>query len=367
MRCGLVVWLAAACVATGCTRAEVPPGPGSVSPSTNRVLAEEVVESGPPLSPDPAAVVAAAGAPVGWVRGPERALLAYRVPRGDRRDVGGSAALVLLTSEGEVLGRWASDRSSWASLDWSPAGRAFVGASRYGRTRLLVRPGGITELREERGRRTFRHGDTRFGQGWLLDAARTRIARELLPRDRCGGDVEVDLRGRTWCLDEEKRVVSWTDDHETWTSHQLSTSHLEYCDGGTTGAELELLGDQVVIGLWRADFSQDRGLTWHDVDLPYSADGAFRSGSVPNCTELTTLVDGRLLFSHFGNFVATDASNTAFVPFDFPSGLRWFEQLEGVLVGVRRGKTGPDVSYDGGTTWVPLRVPELLGRLFAEP
>lgn len=357
----LVAGLASACSAGGGSR-EPDPAP----PPTSSAPTGVVVAAGPALLPDPAAVVAAAGAPDGWVRGRERVLMTYSVPRAEVRDTGARQAVVLVSRGGEVLGRWASDRPSWRWLEWRPAGGGFVGTSPYGRTRLLVGPGGMTGLSLEQGSRPYRHGDVRFGEGWLLDRAGRTLARERLPRDRCRGGVEVDLRSRTWCLDEDKQVVSWTDDHEAWTSHALSTSHFQWCDGGDTGADLQVLGEQVVVGLYRADFTHDRGLSWHDVDLPFEMVGAHQGqgSSFPNCTTVTPLRDGRLVLSYFGTAVATDASNTTYALADFDQRYRVRNLAEGVLAGVRRGTREPFASYDGGTTWVPLRVPELLDTLF---
>lgn len=369
MRPGVAVWLAAACLGAGCSTGGERPDPAPPPPSPRRVLTTEVVESGPVLHPEATAVVTAAGAPHRWFRGRDAVLLSYLVRQREAHGTVGRSAVLLVSREGTPLRRWASTRPKWGRMDWVPAGDGFVALGTYGTPLLLVRPQGVTALVEERASRHARPGDLRFGEGWLLDRGRATVTRERLPRGRCRGGAQVDLHGRTWCLDEEKAVVSWTDDHETWTSHTLSTSHFEWCDGGTTGARLELLGDQVVVGLYRADISPDRGQTWYDVDLPYEMVGAHRArgGSFPNCTGIDQLGDGRLVLSYFDTAVATDPSNTAFTLARFGTPYRSLELLEGVLVGFLRGAGEREVSYDGGTTWVPIRVPELLDALFDDP
>jgi len=373
---GLAGWV---CLAASCSapapRAEPDPAPGPSATATSE-QAEASTSAGeetmpPPSGPDPVGVIAAAKTPHEWVRGHGRTLLRYvQSPTRWWPEDFGKTAVALVTPRGRVVRRW-SPPVRWEALQWWPAGRGFVGVNHYGALTpgpMLLTDGGVTELTPVRGARHHRAGDVRFGKGWLLDRTRTTVTRELLPPTRCAGSALVDLRGRVWCLDRRKRTLSWTDDGRSWDRHRLSTTYFEYCDGGTLGAEIEVLGDRVAVGLWRADVSGDRGRTWHDVDLPYRLVGAHRVSysSEANCTRVSPLSDGRLLLSYFGDAVATSPSNTEFTLLDFP--VRRFDYSsvsEGVLVAPQRRYGERLVSYDGGTTWDELRVRSLLAHLFA--
>jgi hypothetical protein len=165
--------------------------------------------------------------------------------------------------------------------------------------------------------------------------------------------------------------VSWSDDGKAWTRHTLSTSYRSLCDGGAVGADLEILADRVVIGLWRADFTSNRGRTWRDVALPFRMVGANDGIGTPydaDCTHVDLMRDGRLHMSYFRHAVATDESATTFVRVARPSnaGRVNYRTYEGILVAPLRRQHGERVvSYDGAH-WRPLRVRALLRHLFEQ-
>lgn len=358
--------VAAACVGALAT-APLEPGPTAPVPPPVTAL---VTASGP----DPGPIIAAAGDPYAWVHGHGRVLLLYfqmRTRWWPEAEMG-QPAVALVDRSAHVLHRWAP--GGGLEMDWWPAGRGFVGMPPpWGRREpVLLRARGAVPLVEERGYRPYRETDVRFGHGWLLDPVHRTVTKEDLPRSRCARtrstpSALTDLRGRTWCLDPRRGTLSWTDDGRAWTRHRLASRHFEYCDGGTAGAQVAVLGRQVAVGLWRADFSADRGRTWRDVDLPFELVGAHQGdgGSFPNCTWVSTLKDGRLVLEYFGLAVATSVDNTAFELVDPPARTLHPYAVEGVLVAPHRQYGRRLVSYDGGDTWRAFHTPDLLAHLFA--
>jgi hypothetical protein len=372
----LLTAAAAAVIATACVGAvvTVPDHAARIHPATTQREAPDGAEAEPGGGAGPLSIITAAGDPYAWVRGHGRALLLYyeMPPRWWPSEEAGEQAVALVDRDAHVLRRWAPGRA--AEMDWWPVGRGFVGMTQHGeRGPVLLHATGVVVLTQERGYRTYRAGDTRFGEGWLLNRSDRTISKEDLPHSRCARSrwtpsALTDLRGRLWCLDSRRRSLSWTDDGRAWTRHRLAASHFEYCDGGTTGAEIAILGRRVAVGLWRADFSFDRGRTWSDVDLPVKLVGADQGagGSFPNCTEVRPLADGRLVLSYFGVAVATGIENTEFALVDYPAGTRgaYPPLFEGVLVASQREYGRRLVSYDGGATWREFRSRALLQHLF---
>jgi hypothetical protein len=206
--------------------------------------------------------------------------------------------------------------------------------------------------------------DVRVARGWVLD----RDARTLYrsPLDGCRTDsIRADLGGRIWCLAPGKHDVLWSDDGgSSWTRQRLSDSYFEWCDGGTYGADLQVLGPTVAIGLWRADWSLDRGRTWRDVELPFRS---MRRGppSGMDCPVVTPLRDGRLVMTYFGHAAAVDSTNTAFEPVRTPPGLQFAGVSEGLMTAASNKAYGARrVSYDGGRTWRPIEPRALARHLF---
>ncbi|GAA1964582.1 hypothetical protein GCM10009798_25990 [Nocardioides panacihumi] len=318
-------------------------------------------------------MIAGARTPYTWVRGHGRALLVYsKMPRRWWPSVDlGPFAVSLVDRDGSVLRRW-TQPLDWGELDWAPVGRGFIGLEPYAARgdAVYVSARGITVLTRVRARRAYRVGDVAFGRGLLLDRTSRTVSTERLPK-LCRGSATVDLRGRLWCLDGPRRVLSWTDDHVSWTRHRLSTGYRWECDGGSLGSEPAILADNVVIGLWRADFTTDGGRSWHDVALPFDMVGATDGIGTPydaNCTQVDVLRDGRLHLSYFTHAVATSVENTAFAPVTGPRGaadqIEW-NAPEGILAAPLRHRYGHRVvSYDGGVHWRPLRVRRLVRAMF---
>jgi hypothetical protein len=201
--------------------------------------------------------------------------------------------------------------------------------------------------------------------GWLVDPSRLTITREELPHCHRGSS-RLDRHGRIWCLDPKKVHLLWSDDGEAWQRHRLSTSYFNYCDGGTLGADLKILGDAVTIGLLRADFSVDRGHTWRTVALPVDKVGAGAPlpGSEQNCADVSPLPDHRLVVSYFGSLVAMDASNTRYRKVTTPRGTQFDGVQEGVMLAASH-KAYRDLvaSYDSGRTWRQLKTRQLARHL----
>ena len=326
-------------------------------------------------TPDARDVIALAKSPIVWQVTDNRVLVGYTVPPAiDWPDPWGSpTAWQVLDRHGRVLGQWAHQ----ATYEYVPAGRYFVAlqpsystvpeplgdASRA----LLVRRGTPTALTLLAGQRSMKPVDLRVDGGWLVDPSRLTITREELPLCHRGSS-RLDRDGRIWCLNRQKDQLLWSDDGKAWQRHRLSTSYFEYCDGGTLGADVKLLGDAVTIGLLRADFSVDRGHTWWTVSLPVDKVGAGvpPPGSEQNCADVSPLPDHRLVVSYFGSVVATDASNTQFHKVATPRGMRFAGVQEGVMLAASHRAYGDlFVSYDSGGTWRPLRTRLLVRRLLA--
>jgi hypothetical protein len=330
-------------------------------------------------SPSVRDILALGKSPTVWRVGRDHVLAGYPVPsRYDWPDPwAGPIAWQVLDRRGEVVGQWAQR----AHHEFVPAGRFFVGLrARFGRTTeeygdaskaILVRRARPERLRLVAGQRDKRTADVRADGGWLIDPTRLTITREALPL--ClRGSSRLDSHGRIWCLNRAKDEVLWSDNGKVWQRHMLSTSYFEWCDGGTTGADLEILDDVVTIGLQRADFSVDRGKTWWTAALPADRVGAGdpRGSSEQNCADVSVLPDNRLVVSYFGSIVASDASNTRFRAVTTPVGtyhvgVRKGTQ-EGVMLAATRSAYGDLLaSYDSGRTWRPLRARDLARRLLA--
>jgi hypothetical protein len=236
-----------------------------------------------------------------------------------------------------------------------------------GRKPQLIGAGRSTELTRVRGTRLFGRGDIRFGPGWLLDPVAKTVTRERLAGCR-RDSIHTDARGWIWCLDPKKKHVAWSrDGGTTWERHPLSDSYFEYCSGGTLGADLTVQGHVVTIGLWRADFSLDRGRSWQHVALPVDLVGAYQENPFGDarCTRVKPLADGRLVIDYFRVAVAHDATNTRFSLIRTPPRTRFVDVHEGVLVAASRRPYGDRfASYDGGRTWRPIRINALLRHMF---
>jgi hypothetical protein len=333
----------------------------------------EVLRSRQPV--EAKTVIALAGAPMSWATGRDRVLLEYWLtsPRDPDWPDARVIARRVVDRQGRILSESVQRTQGW--WDTWAVGHDFITADfRYG---LSFRPSSVfllgqrapTPLTFERSYRSARHGDIRFGYGWLYDPRSGTVSPELLPP--CRKDTaRVDGRGRIWCLDRSKTHVLWSDDGRRWAGHVLSTTYFDWCDGGTLGADLAISGDTVAIGLWRADFTTDRGITWHDVSLPYRRVGAHR-GTYPNCTRVEPLPDGRLVLTYFRTLVGDDPANTGFSAlrtpahtFDAGASTYPADARDGALLAVSREPSGPrHVSYDGGHTWHPVRVSALLHHL----
>jgi len=325
-------------------------------------------------TPEVRDIVAVAKLPTSWEVASDRVLVGYWMPAPVDwpGPWGAPAAWQVLDRHGRVLGEWVQ-RGDYRFV---PAGRYFVGLeptfSRglepYGDARraLLVRRGTPSSLTLLPGQRGRRRGEHRVDGGWLVDPSRLTITREELPLCHRGSS-RLDPHGRIWCLNRPKDEVLWSDDGKAWQRHQLSTSYFNYCDGGELGADLEILGDVVTVGLLRADFSVDRGDTWWTVSLPVDQVGAGRPrGTEQNCAQVSPLPDHRLVVSHFGSLVATDASNTRFRDVATPRGTRFAGVQEGVMLAASPRPYGDlFTSFDSGRTWRPLDTRRLARHLLA--
>jgi hypothetical protein len=320
--------------------------------------------------PDAGEVIALAKNPSAWVRGTNTVLLIYSLmPSSDWPTGRAVSAVQVVDRRGSVLTEWVdADRGHGLSTYW-PAGQDFVAIPQYGGRPWLLRHGAPTQLTVEPGARPADQTDVHFGPGWLLDPASGTVTRESRPGCRQDA-IRTDLRGRVWCLDRTKKHLTWSGENTGPTgNHTLSTSYFEYCDGGTLGVDLEVLGDVVTIGMWRADFSLDRGRTWHDVPLPLDLVGSHRSlsESEANCTHVQPLSDGRLVIQYFDAAVATDTSNTRFRAIRTPPGTIFAGVHEGILTTATRRPYGTTwVSYDGDATWLPLQVDPLVRHLLSK-
>jgi hypothetical protein len=353
----------------------VPADPGAATATTLTERTREVLRSRQPL--DAETVIALAGSPMSWTTGRGRLLLEYWLtsPRDPDWPDARVVARRVLDRHGRIVAESVQRTRIW--WDTWPIGHDFIEADfRYGFTPtsvVLLGRGAATPLTFRRSPRPARPHDVRFGYGWLYDRHTRTVAPELLPLCR-QDSARVDTHGRIWCLDHRKTHLLWSDDGRHWTSHALSTTYLDWCDGGARGSDLAISGNSVAIGLWRADVTTDRGTTWHDVPLPYRKVGAHR-GPYPNCTGVEPLPDGRLVISYFGTLIASDPTNTHFQAlgtpahtsyagaFAYPRGIH-----EGVLLAVGPRPTGiRRISYDAGRTWHPVRVASLLHHLLPLP
>lgn len=334
------------------------------SPTTEPQRRRAALRAG---TPDAEEVIALARTPMAWTRGKGTLLLEYGLMYAyDWPAAPVVSAFEVRDRRGRVLGQWVdtSGRRGNPRQYW-PTGSFFVGVSQAGGTAVLVEDGSMSSLSRDRPREA-QPGDIRFGPGWLLDQASMSIARERIEGCR-KESIHNDSRGRIWCLDGSKEAIRWSDDGgRTWSHHVLSTSYLEFCDGGSRGAELDVHGDVVAIGMWRADFSLDRGRTWQDVALPFELVGAHQGdgGSFPNCTGVQPLADGRLVIGYFGTAVATDATNTRFVKVRTPPRTGFAGIHEGVAIAASDRPFGDRfVSFDGALTWQKLRADSLVRHL----
>lgn len=335
------------------------------TPTTERQRIRAALRAG---SPDAEEVIALSKTPMTWTKGKETLLVRYGLTNAyDWPFVPTVSTIQELDRRGRVLGQWVdvSGRRG-TQRDYWPAGRHFVGVPQYGGTAVLIQDGSMSRLSRERGSREAQAGDIRFGLGWLLDRASMSFATERI--EGCRKDsIRNDSRGQIWCLDASKEAIRWSDDGgRSWARHELSTSYLEACDGGALGAELDVHSDVVAIGMWRADFSLDRGRTWQDVALPFELVGAHRGdgGSFPNCTQVQPLADGRLVIEYFDVAIAADATNTRFLTVSTPPRTRFAGIYEGVAVAASRRPYGERfVSFDGAVTWQKLRVGLLVRHL----
>lgn len=310
-------------------------------------------------TPDVREIVELAKVPTDWSRSGDTLLVSYALMPAGLPGEPAVQALQVLDRRGRVTGQWAE---YWPLDYWAVPG-GFVGmttrSSGRGVHPMLVRGGVPSPLTEIKGARAARSGEVRFGQGWLLDEEAMTVTREKIEGCR-PGSIRIDTRGRIWCLNRPKTEMAWSEDGQSWTRHQLSTSYTEFCDGGARGSDLEVVGDVVAIGLWRADVSLDRGATWGDVELPFRLVGAHRGagGSFPNCTNVGPLPDGRLVMSYFGTAIADDATNTSWTMLSTPLGTTYAGRIEGALLAAPRRPfaDGWLVSYDAGDTWRPLTI-----------
>jgi hypothetical protein len=368
---GLLVTLMTACTAEDApeprTRGDSPTASADVStarPLTARERVRAVVRD---RTPDPDDVIALAKTPMAWTRGTDTILVEYGLFARNAEVI----AAQVVDRRGRVRHEWIAPETDDFREYW-PVGRDYVGMSGlygmepHGPPPVLMRDGAPVPLRKLRGARPARPGEMRFGRGWLLDRAAGTVSQERFPGCR-QDSIRVDEHRRVWCLDDQKTQIFWSDDGgRTWARHALSDSYFEYCDGCALGAELMMQDDAVGVALYRADFSLDRGRTWHDVDLPLALIGADRGidGSFPNCTFSGILSDGRLVIGHLGDAVATDPSNTQFARVRPPRGAPYIGTQEGVLVADSESPLGKRfVSYDGGVTWQPPRVSALVRHL----
>jgi len=353
------------------TSAATSPAPGpEPTPASVRQQVRAVLRQAVPAADD---VIALAKVPASWTAGEDRLLLEYRLMPPSEWPYGQyTVALQTLDANGRLLAQTVDPGTKFGSgiRKYYPAGRAFVGITSYGPPAgVLIRDDGVDELATVRGSRVAGPGDVPVGPGWLLDQATMTLTRE-----RLGGcqseSIRNDLRDRVWCLDPEKTTLAWSDDRgDTWTRHRLSASYFEYCDGGTLGADLAVHDTTVAIGLWRADFSHDRGETWSDVDLPYRLVGAHpgQAGSEANCAGATPLVDGRLVLDHFGAAMAADPTNTKFAKLRTPDETQYAGVEEGLLTAASKQPYGTRlVSYDAGRTWQPPRAEDLVRHVLGE-
>lgn len=384
MRNGLVtllLLLGAAAVACTARDAETAGGLSPTSPTSSGGAAQPSEEASPPspretrqqiraMLRDPAPevddVVALSGGPTGWIVGRQGMVIEHAVtyPVNWPFDTGAVVAVQVVDKSGRVLGEWVDLDSRREVRTYWPAGADFVGLPHRGRKALLVRDGAPVPLTVVPGSRAAAGSDVRFGPGWLLDSATRTVTRERVPGCR-PDSVRVDLRARIWCLDPRKSNLAWSDDGgRRWDRRQLSTSYFAWCDGGTLGSDLEVLGDVVAIGLWRADFSLDRGRTWADVSLPWRLAAGFQGGTAADCTRVEPLADGRLVMSYFSAAVATDPTNTSFHPLRTPHDTMFTDVQEGVLEAAsNRPFAERFVSFDGGTTWHHPQVDDLVRNL----
>jgi hypothetical protein len=348
------------------TQTPTPSPTPSPTPRTRRERIRAVLRDQTPNADE---VIALAKTPMAWTRARDTLLVEYWLTYpGFWPESPAVVATQVRDRRGKLLGEWVEDADAGAPSYW-PAGRDLVGLTWSGDRPVLVRDGSPTPLTRVRGTRAKAPGDIRFGRGWLLDPAAKTVTRERLPGCR-QDSIRTDLRGRVWCLDHPKEQIAWSaDDGRTWTRHTLSDSYFDYCDGGALGSDLEVRDDVVAIGLWRADFSLDRGATWHDVPLPWRLVGLHHERPLAdNCTQVTPLRDGRLVIGYYRFAVATDATNTRFKLIYTPRHTRFANVQEGVVVAVSRRPYGETfVSYDGAETWLPLRLPALLGWLSLDP
>jgi hypothetical protein len=318
-------------------------------------------------TPDAQDIIALAKFPTSWEVAHNRVLVGYRVTYLSDwpSQFGAPAAWRVLDHRGRVLGEWAQR----VDYQFVPAGRYFVGLKPFagGSKALLVRRGTPATLTLIPGPRTKRPADLRVDGGWLVDPSRLTISREALPLCHSGSS-RVDTHDRIWCLNGQKDELLWSDDGKAWQRHRLSTSYLEFCDGGALGADPKILGDVVTVGLKRADFSVDRGDTWWTVSLPVERVGAGMPvpGSEQNCADVSPLPDHRLVVSYFASLVATDASNTRFTWVATPRGTQFAGVQEGVMLAASDTPYGELLaSFDSGRTWRPLDARQLARTLLA--
>jgi len=343
--------------------------PSSPTPTTDAQRVRALLGDPAPTAEE---VIALAKTPMAWTRAKDRLLVEYGVmPRSNWPSDATLVAVRILDSSGRVRGEWVDGLGDESLRDYWPVGGRFVGLPAYGgiRTRpVLVRDGSLVELSRVPGARTIRLGDVRFGQGWLLDEAARTVTRERRPGCR-QDSIRTDAKGRTWCLDPAKKQILWTHTGGgLWMSHVLSTSYFDYCDGGAPGADVAVLGDVVVVGLWRADVSFDGGASWQDLELPTRVVNTAPGGLGDNCPWVEPLEDGRLVLSSIVSAVATDATNSRFTLVRVPPGTGLaYNTDEGVFVAASRRPYGDRfASFDGGDTWQPLRSRALVRHLLPQ-
>lgn len=349
------------------TRSSPAPSP-TAAPSTMSERIRAVLRDPAPAVDE---VVALSGSPMAWTRAGDRLLIQYGIGDAEFWPIDSKLGVVqIFDRQGRVRAEWVEGVGVEAAREYWPVGRGLVGIRpRFSKgpvSPVLVRGDTIMRLTEERGFRAVRSGDVRFGRGWLLDEAEGTVARER--RAGCRQDTIVTgADGRTWCLDPAKRRVQWTRDGVMWESYALSTSYFDYCDGGSFGADIAILGDVVAVGMFRADFSFDAGATWNDVELPTRLVNVDPDPDSlgDNCPHVEPLPDGRLVLRYVPVAVATDRSNTTFRLVKPPprTFIRWGLD-EGVMVALQRRPSATRfASYDGGETWQPLRARSLVQHL----